>query len=114
MNWTRCPVNSKISCLIFLSRRIKVNQQRKSYDFEKKRSLPPVMKLTGYTKEQFLDIAVKVSPKLKEETSRIIGEEVWKQGNKDIRDIISLGKLMQKGDGPEEIEGLVKTLAKYT
>jgi hypothetical protein len=27
--------------------------------------------------EQFLDIAVKVCPQLKEETSRIIGEEVW-------------------------------------
>jgi hypothetical protein len=52
-------------------------------------------------------------PKLKEEISRIIGEEVWKQGNKDIRDVISLGKLIRKGDGPEEIEGLAKTLAKY-
>ena len=30
-----------------------------------------------------------------------------------IRDVISLGKLIRKGDGPEEIEGLVKTLAKY-
>ena len=46
--------------------------------------------------------------------SRIIGEGVWKQGNKDIRDVISLGKLLRKGDGPEQIEGLVKTLAKYT
>ena len=41
-------------------------------------------------------------------------EKVWKQGSKDIRDVISLGKLIRKGDGPEEIEGLVKTLAKYT
>jgi hypothetical protein len=65
--------------------------------------------LPAYTKEQFL-----VCPKLKEETSRIIGEEVWKQGSKDIRDVISIGKLIRKGDGPEEIEGLVKTLAKYT
>ena len=37
-----------------------------------------------------------------------------KQGNKDIRNVISLGKLLRKGDGPEEIEGLVKTLAKCT
>ena len=36
-----------------------------------------------------------------------------KQGSKDIRDVISLGKLLRKGDGPEQIEGLVKTLAKY-
>jgi hypothetical protein len=41
---------------------------------------------------------------LKKETS-CIGEEVWKQGFKDIRDVISLGKLIWKGDGHEEIEG---------
>jgi hypothetical protein len=70
--------------------------------------------LSPYTKEQFLDIAVKVCPQLKEETSRMIGEEVWKQESKDIRDVISLGKLIRKGDGPEEIEGLVRTLAKYS
>ena len=44
----------------------------------------------------------------------MIGEEVWKQGSKDIRDVISLGKLIWKGDGPQEIEGFVKTLVKYT
>jgi hypothetical protein len=70
--------------------------------------------LPSYTKEQFLDIAVKVCPKLKKGTSRIIGEEVWKQGNRDIRDVISLGKLIRKCDGHEEIEGLVKTFVKYT
>jgi hypothetical protein len=70
--------------------------------------------LPPYTKEQFLDIAVKVCPKLREEISRIIGDEVWKQGSKDIRDVISLGKLIRKGDGHEEIEGLVKTFVKYT
>ena len=31
-----------------------------------------------------------------------------------IRDVISLSKLLPKGDGPEEIEGLAKTFAKYT
>jgi MoxR-like ATPase len=111
---------------------IKVDQQRRSYDFEIKnanvfaacnevnRLSKPLqsrfrrLHLPPYTKEQFLDIAVKVCPKLKEETSRIIGEEVWKQGSKEIRDVISLGKLLRKGDGPEEIEGVVKTLAKYT
>ncbi len=71
------------------------------------------MHLPPYTKEQFIDIAVKVCPKLKAEISRIIGEEVWKQGSKDIRDVISLGKLLREGDGPVEIEGLVKTFAKY-
>jgi holliday junction DNA helicase RuvB len=114
------------------SGRIKVDQQRKSYDFEIKsakvfatcneinllsrplQSRFRRLHLPPYTKQQFLDIAVKVCPKLKEVISRIIGEEVWKQGSKDIHDVISLGKLIRKGDGPEEIEGLVKTFAKYT
>jgi hypothetical protein len=114
------------------SGRIKVDQQHRSYDFEIKgakvfascneinRLSKPLqlrfrrLHLPPYTEEQFLNIAVKVCPKLKEEISRIIGEEVWKQGNKDIRDVISLGKSLRKGDGPEEIEGLVKTFAKYT
>ena len=118
-------------CLNFLeSGRIKVDQQRRSYDFEIKgvkifatcneinRLSKPLqsrfrrLHLPPYTKEQFLDIAVKVCPQLKE-TSRIIGEEVWKLGGKDIRDVISLGKLIRKGDGPEQIEGLVKTFEVY-
>src|SRR5215472_14013698 len=44
--------------------------------------------LPHYTKEQFLDITVKVCPKLKEEISCIVGEKVWKQGsNFDVRPI---------------------------
>jgi DNA polymerase III delta prime subunit len=114
------------------SGRIKVDQQRRSHDFEIKRAKvlatcneinrlsKPLqsrfrrLHLPPYTREQFLDIAVKVCPKLKEVTSRIIGEEVWKQGSKDIRDVISLGKLIRKGDGLEEVKGLVETLGKYT
>jgi len=68
--------------------------------------------LPPYTKEHFLNIAVKVCPKLKEEISRIIGQEVWKT-SKDIRDVISLGKLIQKGDGPDEIEGLESKLVVF-
>jgi DNA polymerase III delta prime subunit len=107
------------------SGRIKVDQQRRSYDFEIKsakvfatcneinRLSKPLqsrfrrLHLPPYTKEQFIDIAIKVCPKLKEEISRIIGEGVWKQGNKDIRDVISLGKLLRKGDGPEQNSGEV-------
>jgi len=36
-----------------------------------------------------------------------------KQGNKDIRDVISLGKLMRKADGPDEIEAIMRTFSKY-
>src|SRR5215469_15662542 len=65
-----------------------------------------------YTKEQFLNIAVRVCPKLKEETSRIIGEEVWNT-SKDVRDVISLSKLIRKSDGPDEIDGIMRALTKY-
>src|SRR5215469_9438066 len=113
------------------SGRIKVDQQRKSYDFaikgakvfatcnEINRLSKPLqsrfrrLHLPHYTKEQFLNIAVKVCPKLKEGISRIIGEEVWKHGSKDVRDVISLSKLIRKSDGPDEIDGIMRALTKY-
>jgi hypothetical protein len=91
------------------SGRIKVDQQRRFYDFEIKgakvfvicneinRLSKPLqsrfrrLHLPTYTKEQFMGIAVKVCPKLKEETSCIIGEEVWKQGNKDMLSLLLHG-----------------------
>ncbi len=113
------------------SGRIKVDQQRKSYDFEIKgakvfatcneidRLSKPLqsrfrrLHLPPHTKEQFLDIAVKVCPKLKEEISPIIGEEVWKT-SKDVRDVVSLSKLIRKRDGPDEIEAIMRTFTKYS
>ena len=68
--------------------------------------------LPPYTKEQFLDIAVKVCPKLKVKISRIIGHEVWKT-SKDVRDVVSLSKLIRKSDGPDEIEAIMRTFTKY-
>jgi hypothetical protein len=68
--------------------------------------------LPKYSREQFLQIAVKVCPKLLEETALIIAEETWKQQG-DIRDVISLSKLVKKHDGPGEIAEIIKTLAKY-
>lgn len=57
--------------------------------------------LNTYTEEQFLEVSTKVLPKLK--ISPVIGKAVWgKRG--DIRDVISIGKLVRKNDGPEEVE----------
>jgi hypothetical protein len=58
--------------------------------------------LAAYNEGQFLDVAVRVLPKLKETTARMIGEQVWKQGNKDVRDIINIGKL-RNIDGPTQM-----------
>jgi hypothetical protein len=49
---------------------------------------------------------------LAEETARLIGEKTWKQQG-DIRDVISVSKLVKKQDGPDEIVEIIKTLAKY-
>src|SRR5215471_2779036 len=66
--------------------------------------------LPSYTEEQFLEVAVKVLPKLK--IAHIIGKAVWDQRG-DIRDVISIGKLVRKNDGPEEAEQILSTMAKY-
>jgi hypothetical protein len=38
--------------------------------------------------------------------------KVWDQGG-DIRDVISIGKLVRKSDGPEEVEQILATIIKY-
>jgi hypothetical protein len=49
-------------------------------------------------------------PKLK--IAHVIGKAVWGQGG-DIRDIILIGKLVRKNDGPEEVEQILSTMIKY-
>jgi c-di-GMP-related signal transduction protein len=55
-------------------------------------------------------VSAKVLPKLK--IAHVIGKAVWDQGG-DIRDVISIGKLVQKNDGPEEVEKILSTMIKY-
>ena len=66
--------------------------------------------LPRYSEEQFLEVSVKVLPKLK--IAHVIGKAVWDQGG-DIRNVISIGKLVRKNDGPEEIERILVTMVKY-
>jgi hypothetical protein len=42
----------------------------------------------------------------------MIEAEVWKT-SKDVRDVVSLSKLIRKSDGTDEIEAIMRTLAKY-
>jgi len=53
---------------------------------------------------------LKVLPKLK--IAHVIGKVVSDQGG-DIRDVISIGKLVRKIDGPEEVEQILRTMIKY-
>jgi hypothetical protein len=107
---------------------IKVDQMRKQYEFKIKgakvfaacneitslsrplQSRFRRLHLPPYTEEQFLDVSVKVLPKLK--ITSIIGKAVWDQRG-DIRDVISIGKLVRKNDGPEEVERILSTMIKY-
>ncbi|MGC1930304.1 MAG: hypothetical protein WA667_15120 [Candidatus Nitrosopolaris sp.] len=49
-------------------------------------------------------------PKLK--IADVIGKAVWDQRG-EIRDVISIGKLVRKNDGPEEVERILATMVKY-
>jgi len=68
--------------------------------------------LPKYTRDQFPEIAVKVCHSIPQETALLIGQEVWNQKG-DIRDIISISKLVQKRDGPDEIAEIINTMRKY-
>ncbi len=107
---------------------IKVDQMRKRYDLKIKgakvfaacneitRLSKPLqsrfrrLHLSPYTEEQFLEVSAKVLPKLK--IAHIIGKAVWEQRG-DIRDVISVGKLVRKDDGPDEVEQILATMTKY-
>jgi hypothetical protein len=43
--------------------------------------------------------------------ANVIGKAVWEQEG-DIRDIISIGKLVRKNDVPEEVEEILATMIK--
>src|SRR5215813_11257646 len=109
---------------------IKVDQIRRQYDFQIKgakvfatcneinRLSKPLQSrfrrlfLPSYTEEEFLNVSEKVLPKLGCSLARYIGTNVWKNGG-DIRDVISISKLVRKSDGPEQIELLMDTITKY-
>jgi AAA+ superfamily predicted ATPase len=107
---------------------IKVDQMHKRYDFKIKgakvfaacneitRLSRPLqsrfrrLHLPRYSEEEFLEVSIKVLPNLK--IAHIIGKAVWDQKG-DIRDVISIGKLVRKNDGPEEVEQMLSTMTKY-
>jgi Holliday junction DNA helicase RuvB len=112
------------------SGRVKVDHQKRQYDFEIKgakvfasandinRISKPLQSrfrklfLSRYTEEQFLDVSEKVLPKFSTSIARYIGANVFNQGG-DIRDVISVGKLVKKSDWSEDVDGIINTLVKY-
>jgi hypothetical protein len=67
--------------------------------------------LPRYTEEQFIDVSVKVLKNLPGSMARYIGFTGFKNGG-DIRDVISVGKLIKRSDGPEDVDSVIKTLMK--
>jgi hypothetical protein len=113
------------------SGRVNVEQQKKQYHFEIKgakvfatcneikRLGKPLQSrfrklfLIRYTEQQFIDVSIKVLPKVGANMARYIGFTVFKNGG-DISDVMSVGKLIRKGDGPQEVEWMINTLTKYS
>jgi hypothetical protein len=57
-------------------------------------------------------VSEKVLPKLSSSLARYIGANVW-ENEGDVRDVVSIGKLVRKSDGPQEIDLIMKTMLKY-
>jgi len=68
--------------------------------------------LPKYTEEQCLDVSETVLPKTSPSIDRYIGEQIWKNGG-DIRDVVSIDRLVKKNDGHEEIAQILTTISKY-
>jgi len=68
--------------------------------------------LSKYTEQQLLDVSEKVLYKLSPTISRYIGKQIFDIGG-DVRNVIAVGKLIKRDDGPEEISEIISTVFKY-
>jgi len=112
------------------SGRIKVDQQKKSYDFiingakvfstcnDISRLSKPLQSrfrkifLPKYSQEQFLNVCEKIMQKLSPSIARYIGAKVYETDG-DVRNALQVGKLVERNDGPEDIERIMNTLMRY-
>jgi hypothetical protein len=132
----KLPRNFAEKLLNFLeSGRVKVDQKNCQMDFELKgckvfataneinRLSKPLQSrfrklfLPKYTEQEFIDVSVKVLhshlyKNVCDSMARYVGVTVFKNGG-DIRDVISIGKLIRKNDGPDDIEKLLSTMSRY-
>jgi Holliday junction DNA helicase RuvB len=112
------------------SGRVKVDQMRRQYDFtihgakvfatcnDISRISRPLQSrfrklfLHRYSEEEFLDVSEVVLLKTSPSVARYVGANVWNRGG-DIRDVISIGRLLKQNDGPDEIASIIATMSKY-
>jgi len=110
---------------------VKVDQKKTRYDFEIKgakvfataNSIERISKplqsrfrrlvLPRYTEEQFLHVTQQVLPRLSLKIAEFIGKCVWERQG-DIRDVISIGKLVKNEDNPRDALEIVETIYHYS
>ena len=128
----KMPRNFQEKLLNFIeSGWVKVDQKKTQYDFEIKgakvfatansieRISKPLqsrfrkMVLPKYTEERFLQVTQQVLPRLTSKIAEFIGKCVW-QRQGDIRDVISIGKLVRNGDTPRDVLEIVETIYHYS
>jgi hypothetical protein len=104
LRWTRC-VDKKIKGAKVFAACNEITRLSKPL-----RSRFRCLHLPRYSEEEFLEVSVKVLSKLK--IAPVIGKAVWEQRG-DIRDVISIGKLVRKNDSPKDVEQILATMIKY-
>jgi hypothetical protein len=80
-----------------------------SYDIGTLSKPPIILIISSITSLRDLMASTKVLPRLK--IAQVIGKAVWDQ-RIDIRDVITIGKSVRKSAGPEEVERILRTMAK--
>lgn len=128
----KMPRNFQEKLLNFIENgRVKVDQKKACYDFEIKgarvfatandleRISKPLQSrfrklvLPKYTEVQFLQVTQQVLPRLTSKIAEFIGKCVW-QRQGDIRDVISIGKLVKNEDKPRDVLEIVETIYHYS
>jgi len=72
-----------------------------------------VFEIPEYTYEEFEAISVRIVKKLPQNTVIHIASSVWKNGSKDIRDVLKIAKLCNPTDSEEDINRLISINQKY-
>jgi replication-associated recombination protein RarA len=128
----KMPRNFQEKLLNFIeSGWVKIDQKKTQYDFEIKdakvfataNSIERISKplqsrfrrlvLPRYTEEQFLHVTQQVLPRLSSKIAEFIGKCVWERQG-DIRDVISIGKLVKNEDKPRDVLEIVETIYHYS
>jgi Holliday junction DNA helicase RuvB len=72
-----------------------------------------VFEIPEYTYEEFEAISVRVIKKLPQNTIIQIASSIWKEGSRDIRDVLKIAKLCNPADTEEDIKRLISIHHKY-